>query len=175
MSGISTKVREAMAAAADTTGLPDYEGLPTKRTSIAVTNTGDGLTNAMAVEPILYAVGSTQYVVIECTVDKHGHAIIDGEAAYEVEQKFKGGVGMVVDADLVKPMIDKQRERVQLAKEKAEGTMRLAFDPDDKSGPLDDDGPPLPEAAEDGPVAGVDQLATKRKRRSTKAAGDGEA
>lgn len=163
MTGITTKVREAMAAAADNSGLPDYEGLPTKRTSIAVTNTGDGLTNAMAVEPILYPVGSTQYVVIECKVDKHGHAIIEGEAAYEVEQKFKGGVGMVVDADLVKPMIDQQRERVQMAKEKAEGTMRLAFDPDDKSGPLDDD---LPDA----PVAGVDQLATKRQTAAEKRA-----
>lgn len=116
-----------VAALADTSALADYQGKPTVSTSIAVTNTGDGLSQAMAVEPVTYPVGSKQYVVIECDVDAHDHALNESDEAFHLKQKFKGGTALVVDADLVAEMVTAQRDRIREAKDKAAGILDLPF------------------------------------------------
>lgn len=141
-------ITKKVAALADASGLPEYLGKPTVRTTIAVTNTGDGLSQAMAVDPVVYEPGSTQYVVIECEVPSHTFDLMEGGEAYELKQKLKGGVAVVVDADLVKQVIDEQRERIRKARDAAQGIMAMPFeegaaDGDDTPGPLDE--PPADE------------------------------
>lgn len=148
-------ITRKVAALADASGLPEYLGKPTVRTTIAVTNTGDGLSQAMAVDPVVYEPGSTQYVVIECDVPSHTFELNEDGDAYELKQKLRGGVAVVVDADLVKRVVDEQRERIRKARDEAQGIMAMPFEAgsdDESDGPLDEP-----------PPADSDELSGRRK------------
>lgn len=128
------------AALADTTGLQPFEGKPVLRSVVAITGAGDGLSQAMAIEPVEYHQGERVYVVLECTVDKVTFEPIDNTdpgGAQKRKHTFKAGTATVMDSDVVRDAISEQAERITVAKEKAAGVERM----------LDNDGEPTAEAA----------------------------
>ncbi|QOR55382.1 MAG: hypothetical protein SHS37scaffold145_33 [Phage 71_18] len=109
--------------------LTPYRGKPVVRTSIAITNAGDGLSNAMRIEPKELEPEETVYVVLECTVAKHQHVPIPDTGTYELGQSLKAGAATLVDADLVRPLIEAQKARIQAAKDEAAGQVNLEGNP----------------------------------------------
>lgn len=132
----SDKAQLAKAAAlADTSKLEAYKGHDVLRTAIKITNAGDGLSQGMAIDPQELELGETVYVVLQCVVDSHEYDPIKDTDALELTQVLKAGDAVLVDADLVKDLVRDQAERIQLAKEKAAGVLRMEFP--EGSGPQD--------------------------------------
>lgn len=115
--------------------LAPFEGRDVLQTSIKVTNAGDGLSDAMAVDPDEYHLGDTVHVVLECIVGRVDYVQINGVDALRRVHTLKAGTATVVDAELVKDVLDAQR----LAIEKAKGVARLPFVGDGEEEPTDDD------------------------------------
>lgn len=111
--------------------LSDFEGKPVRRSTISITNAGDGLSEAMKVEPVEHHQGDRVYVVLECEVAKVGFAPIDKDDPAGDQARvhtFRAGTATIVDADLVATVIAEQREKNLKAKEDAAGIVRLVED-----------------------------------------------
>lgn len=118
-----------LAAALANHKLTPYRGRDVVRTSIKITNAGDGLSSAMRIDPVEYDPETTVYVVLECTVAKHAHMPIPDTGTYELEQSFRAGAATIVDADLVRAHIEQQQARIQAAKDNAIGKVNLEGEP----------------------------------------------
>lgn len=148
-------------ALADVSQLGSFDGMPIVRTSIAITNAGDGLSQAMRTEPRLLHQGDTVYVVLEAKVQEVHHVPVDKDDPGGVQvrkHKLKAGTATLVDAELVKAHIADQAERNRLAVEAARGVQRIPWDGPGE--PPADDG--IGEVKEPAPIAG-------RARRGKKA------
>jgi hypothetical protein len=110
----------------DTNPLGDFEGRLITKTTIAVTNAGDGLSQALKTDPILLHQGDTQYVVLECTVGKVTFDPYDDGVCARVQQ-LKAGVATIIDGDVVKAAIDEQREKNKRLADSEKG-QATAFD-----------------------------------------------
>lgn len=108
-----------------TTELSPYQGQEVLKTSVAVRNAGDGLSQALGIDPEELKLRSTVYVVLECEVKRHEHQPIDGTDALELKQILRAGNATMVDGSVVKEMIDQQADRIKRAREAAVGTQRL--------------------------------------------------
>ncbi len=115
-------------AAAPTSELGKFEGKPVHGTRIAVTRAGDGLSEAMKVDPIILHQGDTVYVVLECAVDKVRFDPIDKTDGVARVHLLKAGTATLIDGDAVRSALDEQRERITLAKEADQGVQRIGFD-----------------------------------------------
>jgi hypothetical protein len=118
------------AAMADRSKLVPFEGADVLRVQVAVTGAGDGLSEAMAVDPHPLALGTTVHVVLECQVQqiKFVPAVDkahpeEGLARVHV---LRAGRATLVDAEDVALALDAQSERIRLAREQAAGIQRLA-------------------------------------------------
>jgi len=114
--------------------LAAFEGRDVLQTSIKVTNAGDGLSDALAVDPAEYHLTDTVYVVLECQVSKVDYQQINGVDALRRVHTLKAGTATIVSSELVADVLDAQR----LAIEKAKGVARLPFVGDGEE-PTDDD------------------------------------
>lgn len=116
-------------ALADTSKLTSYRGREVIRTKIAVRNAGDGLSEGMRIDPTELEQGSTVYVVLECVVDDHTHKPIKDSPDYlELTQVLRAGAATIIDGDTVKEAIDHQKEKIEVAKQRAEGMRTLVDD-----------------------------------------------
>lgn len=101
--------------------LDDYKGRPIVRTTIALRNAGDGLSEGMAIEPEVLEQGSEVNVLMRCKVADHVLKPITEKGTdlgmLELEQVLKAGTAVLVDADLGAEMLDKQAERVAAHKQ----------------------------------------------------------
>jgi hypothetical protein len=111
--------------------LSPFEGRDVITTRIAITNAGDGLSEALAVEPNEMHLGETVYVVLECEVAKIRHDPVKDTDGLARVHTLKAGTGTIVDAGLVQDVIADQARRNQLAREQAEGVQRLDLDDDE--------------------------------------------
>lgn len=132
-----------MTKAKDPNDLGDFEGRKITKTTIAVTNAGDGLSQALKIDPILLHQGDKVYVVLEAVVGKVTFDPYDDGVAARV-QTLKAGVATIMDSDVVKRAIDEQRVKNERAAEKEDGVRRLPVDLHDdhiagehESGPAD--------------------------------------
>lgn len=108
-----------------------FEGRDVIGTKIAITNAGDGLSAAMAIEPEEHKLGSTVYVVIECTVTRASfEEVKDAPRQLQRVERLKAGVATIVGEELVKDVLEEQR----LAIEQAAGITRLDFVGDEETG-----------------------------------------
>lgn len=114
-------------ALADTSKLEPYQGRDVLRTSIAIRNAGDGLSEAMGIDPNTLDIGSTVYVVLECVVDAHDHKRIKDLDALELVQVLKAGTATLIDRDEVHEAVARQAEKIKRAKEDAAGVKRLPY------------------------------------------------
>lgn len=120
--------------------LTPFENHDVVGTTIKVTNAGDGLSQALKVEPIEYERGETVHVVLECQVDKITFiASKDNAEALIREHTLKAGVATIVDGSKVKKVLAEQRKKL----EQAEGIEKLpGLDEADEEPSVE--APPLP-------------------------------
>lgn len=154
-------------ALADNTDLPEFEGADVLRTSVAITNAGDGLSQALAIQPQQLTLGDTVYVVLECRVQK-----IRFEPAVDKDHpedglvrvhNLRAGRATLVDRTTVVTALDAQADVIRRAREEAEGIQRLNTDPDPGSEPAEGEEPP--DGPEYGPPAPTDLRRAGRSRR----------
>lgn len=114
-----------------TTKLNKFEGREVIGTRIAIANAGDGLSQAMAIDPQELTLGDTVHVVLECTVDKLTFERVKDTDALTRVQRLKAGTASLIDASLVSSVLEEQRLKI----EAAQGVTRLDFteDEDDES------------------------------------------
>lgn len=140
--------------------LHEFEpGKPVVKTGIKVTNAGDGLSNALAVDPQEFTTGDTVNVVLECVVARvEFEPIEDGSADHVRLHVLRAGTATIVDADLVAEQLRVQADRVQEARDAAAGIQRMQFDDDPAPDPSTADGwdDALAELAEPDPEPDAD-------------------
>jgi hypothetical protein len=102
-----------------------FEGREVTGARVRVTNAGDGLSAALNIEPAEHRHGETVYVVLEAEVSRvqYDESKDDPRQLVRVET-LRAGVATLVDAELVKSVLDEQREKI----EEAAGVTRLDFD-----------------------------------------------
>lgn len=93
--------------------LTPFENQEVVGTTIKVTNAGDGLSQALKVEPVEYERGETVHVVLECKVDKVTFVGSKDNADSLIrEHTLKAGVATVVDGSKVKSVLAAQKKKL---------------------------------------------------------------
>jgi hypothetical protein len=122
--------------------LHDFEGFDVIGTRVKLTNTGDGLSESMGVDPMELRLGDRVIMVIEGVVaDVAFPPAIKGEYAgprYRVHT-IRGGAATFVDDDLVETALAEQKERNLLAREEAAGIARLPLADDEDGDEIDEE------------------------------------
>lgn len=107
--------------------LTPFEGRDVVQSTIKVTNAGDGLSEALAVEPVEMHHGEKRYLLIEAEVTRvHYDEIKDTDVLRRVHT-LRAGTATLVDEDWAIPAIAEQKRRNLEAK----GVHALSFEDDD--------------------------------------------
>lgn len=139
--------------------LTPFDGKEVLSAGIAIRNAGDGLSEALSVEPQEFHHGEKVYVVLECEVDKVRFDPVKDSDGLRRIHVFKAGTATIVDESIVSTQLDNQRRKI----EEAAGVRRLEFDTELRSqheageheeGPVDGC-PACEEAALADPLAGA--------------------
>jgi hypothetical protein len=110
--------------------LPEFDGKDVSSTTIAITNAGDGLSKALAIEPRVLHHGQKVYVVLECEVTKIGLTPIKDAPNNLVRvHTLKAGTSTIIEAELVASVLEAQIKKL----EEASGITRLPYDEVDGS------------------------------------------
>ena len=87
---------------------------------------GDGLSQAMKVDPQLLHQGDTVYVVMECKVGPVSFdPIKDSETECERKHVLRAGAATIVDGTLVKTAVEAQTAKIIAAEEERKGIQQL--------------------------------------------------
>lgn len=105
--------------------LGEFEGSKVTTSTVKVTNAGDGLSQAMKIEPVAYKRHERLVLVLDCVVTDVTFGDGDMPDAATRIHKLKAGTAIVVERDLVAAMLDEQAERIKQAKEDAAGILTL--------------------------------------------------
>jgi len=106
-----------------------FEDRTITKTTIAMRNAGDGLSQAMAIDPQLLHQGDTVYVVMECKVGPVSFdPIKDSETECVRKHVLRAGAATIVDAHLVKAAVEAQTAKIVEAREKEKGIQQLPTD-----------------------------------------------
>lgn len=108
------------------TNLGTFEERQITKTTIAIRNAGDGLSQAMAIDPKLLHQGDTVFVVMECKVGPVSFdPIKDSETECVRKHVLRAGAATIVDAALVEKAVTEQTARILEAREKEAGIQQL--------------------------------------------------
>lgn len=91
--------------------------------TVAVTGAGDGLSQAMQVDPIELHHGEKRYLVLEVDVTKVRFDPVPKTDGLQRVHILKAGRATFIDADLVTAALDEQQKKI----EEALGTLQLPF------------------------------------------------
>lgn len=112
--------------------LQEFEGKPVLGSAIKIRKAGDGLSEAMRLEPVELHKDDTVYVVLECKVGRIGFDPVKDIDAWTRVQDLVAGTATIMDSAVVKDAIAAQatkneeaREADRIAKEEARGTKRI--------------------------------------------------
>lgn len=116
--------------------LGDFEGRPITKTTVIIRKTGDGLSEAMTLDPVELHTGQRVRIVLEALVGpiRFDPILEKGEDTGNSERKhiMDAEVVTLVDWNLVGDVIERQRglietarEEARLAREAAKGVKRL--------------------------------------------------
>lgn len=144
----------------DNPRLTPFEGREVITARVAVTNAGDGLSAAMAVEPRELHCGDRVYLVIECDVTKVRFETVKDTDSMARVHILRAGAATLVDRDLVAAQLAEQQRRL----EEARGVQQLPLDNLPEEGTL---------AAELDAIADPEPVG--KRRRSRKGSNDAEA
>lgn len=104
-----------------TSKLTPFDGSTVLSVGIAVTGAGDGLSEALAVDPVEYHLGEIVHVVLECEVAKVRFDPVKDSNGVRRVHFFKAGNATIVDGSLVADALESQQRRI----EEAAGVHRL--------------------------------------------------
>lgn len=111
-------------------GIARFEGDEVLGVKVKITRAGDGLSEALAIEPVVLKQRNKVYVVLECVVGRVAFdPVKDASKGVNRVQTLVAGVATIVDEALVKDVLEEQR----LKNEAAAGVDSLNFgegDPD---------------------------------------------
>lgn len=117
-----------------TNTLGKFEGKPVIATDVVLRGTGDGLSSAMRVDPMVHKHGERVVIAIEAIVQQVRHDP-DDKSEPDGDQVrvhiMKAETATILETDAagdVQVALDAQRERIQRAKDAEEGVMRLPTD-----------------------------------------------
>lgn len=105
--------------------LAPFAGRDVVQTAVKVTKAGDGLSAALAIDPRELNIGDKVTIVIDTEVSRVDFAPIKDTDVLVREHTLKAVGATIIDRDLVAAALDSQAERIQLAKEAAQGVQRL--------------------------------------------------
>jgi hypothetical protein len=112
----------------ETTPLHQFEGYDVIASTVAIVRAGDGLSQAMEVEPIELAIGDTVRIVLEATVTKIRLERVSGDTlALRRVHVLTAGIATIVDHEWATGVLAAQRIRIEQAK----GVQQLPLDGDD--------------------------------------------
>lgn len=111
-----------------TVDLGTFEGRDVLNSSIAIRKAGDGLSQALKLDPVVLHQGQKVYVVLECVVGPIAFKPIDDTDCVARVQDLIAGVATIMDDVVVSEAIDRQRERLDRAADLAKGQGRLPTD-----------------------------------------------
>lgn len=131
------------------TDLGTYKGRPVLGMRGKLTNTGDGLSESLAIEPADLAQGDRAFILCEVTVEDHTYKRLKDTAGDSLIVTFKADTMTLVDASFAEKYIDEQKEKNLLAREADAGVSRLW-----KNAPKSTDEPDLVEHHNAGRHAG---------------------
>lgn len=109
------------------TALGDFEGSEVAASKVAITNAGDGLSKAVAVEPRPFHKGDRVYVVLQTVCGPIKFDPIAGGTQVVRVHTLKTELATIVDEAVVRELLDAQRAAIDAAK----GQPQLGFDPAD--------------------------------------------
>lgn len=115
--------------------LGDFEGRPVLGTAIKITNAGDGLSAALAVDPVIHHLDDDVYVVLKTKVSNVAHPPVKDTNGVSRMHTLKTIEATVVDGEMVADMLEAQRIRI----EKARGIDRLPYDGPDADALTDEE------------------------------------
>jgi hypothetical protein len=101
--------------------LMPYEDRDVVQSTIRVTNAGDGLSEALAVDPAEYHLGQKVHVVLETEVVKVTYDEIGDTDVLRRVHTLRAGIGTIVDEKVVAKVLREHR----VALERAKGVTRL--------------------------------------------------
>lgn len=107
--------------------LSPFEGADVLQATIKVTNAGDGLSEALAVDLVPLHQGDTIYVVLETVVSKITYEPIKDVEALKRVHTLKATAGTIVDASLVAEVMAAQKAKIL----EAQGVVELEFGGDE--------------------------------------------
>ena len=110
------------------TELGTFDDRDVVSTSVAITNAGDGLSQAMNVEPRIMHHGDKVVVVLETEVSKVSFAPVKDTDVLNRIHTLRAGVATIVDRKLVAKVLDEQARKIEAAK----GVQRLDLEDDEE-------------------------------------------
>lgn len=115
--------------------LPDFEGHEVRKALLRITGAGDGLSEALALEPKAYHHGQEVAFVLKGVVDQVNHKPVEkgGEDLARVHTVVAVDVAEV-DLSDIKVYLEDQAERTRLARDAAAGQEQLPIQPETKKG-----------------------------------------
>jgi hypothetical protein len=105
-------------------GLSKFEGRDVLQATIKVTNAGDGLSEALGIEPAEMHLGEKVYLVIEAEVSKVNYEELKDTGTLRRVHTLRAGTATIVEPEFAVEVIEQQRAAI----EKARGIIRLDFE-----------------------------------------------
>lgn len=127
------------AASAAASALGEYRGHQVIKTSIALTNAGDGLSKAKKIDPVVYEQGDEVLVLMRCVVGKHVFVPIADTETVELKQSFVADTATVVSGASYEKILNREQDKIDKATAAERGQGRIPglaadaadLDPDD--------------------------------------------
>lgn len=104
--------------------LPDFEGTEVTRAAVKITNAGDGLSDALAVQPKALHLDDEIFYVLRGTCTKVGHEPDKHDLLVRVHT-IKAGAITEVDREVAEKMLQAAAEELQRRKDEVEGQLRM--------------------------------------------------
>lgn len=105
--------------------LGEYRGHPIIKTSIAITNAGDGLSKAMKIAPRILEPGDRVMVLLEAEVDEHGIKFIEDTEAFELKQRLRAETATIVEGQNYERLLRKVGDKIAKAEAEEKGQARM--------------------------------------------------
>lgn len=117
-----------IASALNATGLGEFEGALILSTGIEIPNAAGGLRESLKIDPLIMHKDDERLVLLRTTVGKiRFDPIKDSEGVTRIHV-LTTTEATIVEGDVFEQALKLQAEKIQLAREEAEGTQRLPFD-----------------------------------------------
>lgn len=108
------------------TALRSFEGQEVIGARVKVTNAGDGLSDAMSIDPEEYPIGTHLTVVMQTVVTRASYEPVPKTDSLMRVHTLRAGLATIVDGGVAAPMLEEQRVKI----EEAKGIKRLPLDED---------------------------------------------